>query len=142
MGVTRIDYQQSSRNTIFGRFYETNFEQPTTFDGKNALTLNSNAQHDRVYSLALGDTFLISPTVVSSFRVGANRSEIPKIVDKFATWPELGVAAPYNPAAAPRISVTGNGFAIGSGNSIINHDMTGPNYNVNEDISWVKKNHQ
>jgi len=142
MGVTKIDYQMSDKNTFFGRFYETNFEQPTTFDGKNALTLNSNAQHDRVYSMAFGDTYLISPTIVSSFRVGANRSEIPKIVDRFATWPELGVAAPYNPAAAPRISVTGNGFAIGSGNSIINHDMTGPNYNLNEDISWVKKNHQ
>jgi hypothetical protein len=79
---------------------------------------------------------------VSSFRASATRSEIPKITDNFATWPELGVNAPYNPAPAPRISVTGAGFAIGSGNSIINHDYTGPNLNFAEDISWVKGAHQ
>jgi hypothetical protein len=142
MGVTRIDYQQSDKNTIFGRFYVTNLDQPTTFDGKDALTLNSNTAHDRVYSLALGDTYLFSSNVVASFRVGVNRSEIPKITDNFATWPQLGVNAPFNPAAAPRVSVTGNGFGIGSGNSIINHDMTGPDPNIVGDISWVKGNHQ
>ena len=142
MGVARIDYQQSAKNSIFGRFYVTNFEQPSTFDGKNALTLNSNAQEDRVYSLALGDTYLIGSSLVSSFRIGENRAEIPKIVDNFATWPQLGVDAPYNPAPAPRISVTGQGFGIGSGNSIINHDMTGPNTNISEDLSFVHGNHQ
>lgn len=142
MGVARIDYQQSARNQIFGRFYVTNFSQPTTFDGKNALTLNSNAQEDRVYSLTLGDTYLFGSNIVSSFRIGENRAEIPKIVDNFATWPQLLVDAPYNPAPAPRISVTGQGFGIGSGNSIINHDMTGPDTNIAEDISFVRGNHQ
>ncbi|HEV3331030.1 MAG TPA: TonB-dependent receptor [Bryobacteraceae bacterium] len=142
MGVARIDYQQSAKNSIFGRFYVTNFQQPTTFDGKDALTLNSNAQSDRVYSLTVGDTYLIGSNIVSSFRIGENRAEIPKIVDNFATWPQLGVNAPYNPAPAPRISVTGQGFGIGSGNSIINHDMTGPDTNISEDLSLVHGSHQ
>jgi hypothetical protein len=142
MGVARIDYQQSPKNSIFGRFYITNFEQPSTFDGHDALTLNSNTQHDRVYSLTLGDTYLFGSNIVSSFRIGENRAEIPKIVDNFATWPQLLVDAPYNPAPAPRVSVTGQGFGIGSGNSIINHDMTGPNTNISEDISFVRGNHQ
>jgi hypothetical protein len=142
MGVAKIDYQQSEKNSIFGRFYVTNLNQASTFDGKDALTLNSNAQHDRVYSFALGDTYLITPNIVGSFRLGENRAEIPKIVDNFATWPDLLVNAPYNPAPAPRISVTGNGFGIGSGNSIINHDMTGPDTNISGDISWVKGSHQ
>ena len=142
MGVTKVDYQKSSKHSFFGRFYETNLEIPSTFDGKNALTLNSNAQHDRVYSLAIGDTYVFGSNVVNSFRVGANRAEVPKIVDTFKTWPELGVNAPYNPAAAPRISVTGNGFGIGSGNAIINHDFTGPDPNIADDVSWVKGSHQ
>ena len=142
MGVARIDYQQSPKNSIFGRFYITNFEQPSTFDGHDALTLNSNTQHDRVYSLTLGDTYLFGSNIVSSFRIGENRAEVPKIVDNFATWPQLLVDAPYNPAPAPRVSVTGQGFGIGSGNSIINHDMTGPNTNISEDISFVRGNHQ
>ena len=142
MGVLRMDYQKSEKHTIFGRFYETNLESPYSFDGHNALTLQNNAQHDRVYSLAGGDTYLFSSTLVNSFHIGANRTEIPKIVDNFATWPQLGVNAPYNPAPAPRIAVSGTGFNIGSGNSIINHDYTGPDPNISDDISWIKGNHQ
>jgi hypothetical protein len=142
MGVARIDWQKSEKHTFFARYYETNLDSPSTFDGHNALTLNSNFAHDRVYSLSLGDTYLFSASVVNAFHLGANRTAIPKIVDNFATWPQLGVNAPYNPAPSPRVQVTGNGFNIGSGNSIINHDMTGPNPNLADDISWVKGDHQ
>jgi len=142
MGVAKVDYQISQKQSFFGRFYETNLEIPTTFDGKDALTLNSNAQHDRVYSGAFGDTYLVSNNIVNSWHLGVNRAAIPKITDNFATWPQLGVNAPYNPAPAPRISVTGNGFGIGGGNSIINHDMTGPDINIVDDVSWVKGSHQ
>ena len=142
MGVARIDYTQNDKSTIFGRAYVTNLNIPTTFQTGNALTLNSNAQLDRVSSLALGNTYLFSSNIVSSFHIGENRTTIPKITDDFATWPQLGVNAPYNPAAAPRLTVSGNGFAIGSGNSIINHDDTGPDTNIAEDLSWVKGDHQ
>jgi hypothetical protein len=142
MGVARIDYTQNEKSTIFGRAYVTNLNIPSTFQAGNALTLNSNQQLDRVSSLALGNTYLFSSTLVNSFRVGVNRASIPKITDDFATWPQLGVNAPYNPAPAPRVAVTGNGFSIGSGNSIINHANTGPDLNIVEDLSWVKGSHQ
>ncbi len=142
MGVIRMDYQKSEKHTIYGRFYETNLDSPSSFDGHDALTLQNNFAHDRVYSLAGGDTYLFSSTIVNSFHAGANRTEIPKIPDNFATWPQLLVNAPYNPAPAPRIAVTGTGFNIGSGNSIINHDFTGPNPNISDDVSWVKGSHQ
>jgi hypothetical protein len=142
MGVTRLDWQKSDKNSFFARFFVTNLHIDTTYDGKNALTLNSNAQQDRVYALSFGQTYLIGANLVSSLRLGLNRSEIPKIVDNFGTWPDLGVNAPFNPAPAPRISVTGNGFGIGSGNSIINSDVGGPNPHLSEDLSWIKGNHQ
>ena len=142
LGLARLDYQVTPRHSLFGRFYIANLDSPTTYDGKDALTLNTNTFHDRVYSLALGDTYLISANVVSSFRVGANRSELPKIPDNFATWKDLGVNANSFQAPNPRLSVTGNGFNIGSGSSILNIANTGPNYNLAEDISIVKGAHQ
>ena len=141
-GVMRVDYQRNDKNTMWWRYYETNLDIPSTFEPGNALTLNSNFQHDRVYSANFGQTYLLSASIVNSFHFGENRTAIPKIVDNFATWPQLGVNAPYNPAPAPRISVTGSGFGIGSGNSIINHDMTGPNTNIADDVSWIKGDHQ
>jgi Carboxypeptidase regulatory-like domain len=142
MVVSRLDWQQSDKHSMFTRFYITKLKIPTTYDGKNALTLNSNTQDDQVMAFVIGDTYLIGSGVVNSFRASVNRSAIPKIVDNFATWPELGVNAPYNPAPAPRIAVTGNAFNIGSGNSIINHDFTGPNYNFTNDVSFLKGSHQ
>src|SRR2546422_342306 len=136
MEITRLDWQASEKNSIFGRFFVTNLNIPTTFDGSNGLTLNRNGQSDRVYALSIGSTYLISANVVNSFRIGANRQEIPKIPDRFATWPELGVNAPFNPDTEPRITVAGgnvgaggaavasggggNGFNIGGGFAIIN----------------------
>src|SRR3989475_3285895 len=157
MEIARLDWQASEKNSIFGRFFVTNLNIPTTFDGSNALTLSRNGQADRVYALSIGSTYLISANVVSSFRIGANRQEIPKIPDRFATWPELGVNAPFNPDTEPRITVAGgivgaggagntggggNGFNIGGGNAIINSDYGGPNPNISEDISWVRGSHQ
>ena len=143
MEVVKLDYTKSDRNSWFGRFFVTDLQIPSTYDGKNALTMNANGQSDRVYALSIGNTFLISQNVVSSFRVGANRSKILKITDKLGTWPEFGVNAPYSPDTEPRITVTGgNGFAIGSGSSIINWDIGGPNPSVSEDISWARGNHQ
>src|SRR5438552_14027926 len=140
MEIARLDWQASEKNSIFGRFFVTNLNIPTTFDGSNGLTLNRNGQSDWVYALSIGSTYLISANVVNSFRIGANRQEIPKIPDRFATWPELGVNAPFNPDTEPRITVAGgnvgtggaasggggNGFNIGGGSAIINTDYGGP----------------
>src|SRR5512138_2840466 len=40
MGVTRLDWQKNDKNSIFGRFFVTNLHIDSTYDGKNALTLN------------------------------------------------------------------------------------------------------
>src|SRR5437588_3579896 len=143
MEVARLDWQASDKHSIFGRFFVTNLNIPTTFDPSNALTLSRNGQADRVYALSIGSTYLISSNVVNSFHIGATRQEIPKVTDRFATWPELGVNAPFNPDTEPRIAVTGgNGYNIGGGNAIINGDHGGPNPNITEDISWVRGSHQ
>ncbi|PYS16317.1 MAG: hypothetical protein DMG15_02550 [Acidobacteria bacterium] len=157
MEVARLDWQKSEKHSIFGRFFVTNLNIPTTFDGSNGLTLNRNGQADRVYALSIGSTYLISGNVVSSFRLGATRQEIPKVPDRFATWPELGVNAPFNPDTEPRITVAGgnvgaggamntggggNGFNIGGGSAIVNTDYGGPNPNISEDISWARGSHQ
>src|SRR5262245_24762058 len=143
MEVARLDWQASTSHSIFGRFFVTNLSIPTTFDPSNALTLSRNGQADRVYALSIGSTYLISPNIVSSFHMGASRQEIPKVPDRFATWPELGVNAPFNPDAEPRFAVSGvNGFNIGGGNAIINTDYGGPNPNFSEDISWARGSHQ
>src|SRR5205807_9768533 len=125
MEVARLDWQKSEKHSIFGRFFVTNLNIPTTYDGVNGLTLNRNGQSDRVYALSIGSTYLISSNVVSSFHIGANRQEIPKVTDRLATWPGLCVNAHLNPDAEPRTVVAG-GYNLGRGNAIIIGDFGGP----------------
>src|SRR5205823_3380154 len=136
LGVSRIDYQKSEKQSMFVRLNIANLNVPTTYDGKNPLTVNTVATEDRVYSLAVGDTYLIGTNIVSSFRAGMNRTEILRPPDNFASWADLGaqnVSALAGKTA--RLSVTGNGFAIGSGNSVPVLEYTGPNTNLAGDIS-------
>ncbi len=142
MGVGKIDYQKSDKQSMYIRAYATDLLIPATLIPGNALTLNSNTQHDRVYALAYGDTYLINANMVNSFRLGANRSEIPKVPSNLATWAQLGVNA-VSLDTEPRFTISGgNGFGIGGGNAIINHDQGGPNPSINNDFSWIRGNHQ
>jgi hypothetical protein len=78
-GLARIDYQQSSKNTIFGRYFITNWNEPpgnaNLPPAEGGLLIAAiDGQADRVQNLTLGDTYLITPNMVNSFRATANRS--------------------------------------------------------------------
>lgn len=140
--VVKMDYQINEKHSIFGRAMVSLLDIGSSYDGKNALTVSQTASHFRSASLTIGDTYLIGSNIVSSFRIGATRMDAPKIPDNFATWQDLGVNASSFLAPTIRLTVSGNGFAIGSGNSIAGAANTGPNFNLVEDISWSKGSHQ
>jgi hypothetical protein len=78
-GLARVDYQQSSKNTIFGRYFITNWNQPPGAPNLPAaagglLIAAIDGQADRVQNLTLGDTYLVTPNVVNSIRATGNRS--------------------------------------------------------------------
>ena len=143
LAVARADYQKSDKHSLFLRFQVANYQAPSTYVPGNELTANANAQADRFYSLAFGDTYLIGSSMVNSFHLGATRASIVKVPDNISTWPKLGVNAAYNPDTEPAAVVTGgNGFNDASGSDIINTDYSGPNPHVSDDVSWVKGTHQ
>jgi carboxypeptidase family protein/TonB-dependent receptor-like protein len=142
-GIARIDYQLAAKHSMYGRLVESNLDQASTYDGSDALTLNISAGHWRVSSLAVGDTYLIAPAIVNSFRVGVNRVAAPKIADDFGTWKDFGIDANSFATKVIGISVTGGGgFAFGGGGDIYGIANTGPNMSYADDVSWVKGAHQ
>jgi len=142
LGVARVDYQKSDKHSIFGRTVVSDLKLPSTYDGKNGLTLSQAAANYRTYLVALGDTYVFGPGIVSAFRLGVNRMVITKPPDEFSSWQQLGVNASPLAGDTVRITVTGNGFAVGTGNSVPNRAIQGPNPNIAEDLSWVKGAHQ
>jgi Carboxypeptidase regulatory-like domain len=85
--IGRIDWQRTSKDTIFGRYFIGKFSQPSTYDPNSPnklLTMTVVQLADLDQNAALGDTHIISAAMVSTFRVffgrtGANRSSDPRI---------------------------------------------------------------
>ena len=103
-GLARIDYHQSNKNTIFGRYFITNWIQPPGNanlppSAGGLLIAAIDGQSDRVQSLTLGDTYIFSPNWVNNFRVTGNRSV--NITDENSTvdMNDLFAAAGISPSA-------------------------------------------
>jgi Carboxypeptidase regulatory-like domain len=73
LGVGRLDYQISSKQTIFGRYLMGNSDQPLV--GTAVLQIaNKIVQKNRAQSLVIGDTYTGKPNVVNSLHLTALRT--------------------------------------------------------------------
>ena len=144
LGVVRLDYQQSAKNTIFGRYSVGKLHNFSTYDGKNPLSINNYGVDDLNYQFALGDTYLIGSNMVSSLRLSGSRTNVVKLEDNYKSLAEFG--ANYTPIGGHVIYTTvagvGGGFTIGSTAAVPGQAHTGLNPSLSEDLSWVKGSHQ
>ncbi len=139
--TSRVDWQASSNNSVFGRFTYAKLKTGSTFDGKNPLSIANYGNNDLDYGLVIGDTWVISPSLVSSLRVGANRTNIVKIPDNYQSWSSFG--ANISPLAGNIIAIAaGNQFAVGGGAASPGQSHNGPLWSIYEDINWIKGAHQ
>ena len=74
----RLDYQISDKQTLFARYLVTKIDRkvPYEINSTNVLATTGTGADDMAQSLALGDTFVISPTMVNSFRAFGNRTGV------------------------------------------------------------------
>jgi hypothetical protein len=141
--VARVDYQINTKQSFFGRATTAVLDSPTTYDGKNPLTLNTNATANKVYTLNLGHTYLISSNIINSIRIAASRTGLTRTPDNFYNWAGLGAnMTDVGSGKTIRLTVNGNGFTIGGVNGNPGAAFTGPNPQVAEDLSIIKGSHQ
>src|SRR5260370_29728601 len=73
--IGRVDWLQSSRNTIFGRYFISDYDNPPSYTD-NILTTTRAGLADRTQTVTVGDHFSISPTFVTAARATFNRLAI------------------------------------------------------------------
>jgi len=140
-GVARIDWSQGSKNTVFGRYFISDFADPPVFDGANLLTTTKAGQLARSQSLVLGDTFTISPTMVNSIHATANRMAIFRGPAGNVPNPAaLGINVP-SPVANDLVVSISNYFNVESGTATAGH-FNNNSVHIAEDIDWTKGKHQ
>ena len=147
----RIDYQVSDKQSIFGRYLATRIDTavPFTLAPNDLLTTGGSGAtqpigfgtDDLAQSITIGDTYVLSPTMVNSFRayvnrVGANTPGATYFGPKAAGINTFSYVPDYT-----YVSVQG-GFTIGGANFTANSFDTVTNFGVNEDVNVVRGSHQ
>ncbi len=67
-GVGRVDWQRTASDSIFFRYYLTDYNLEAFYNKTNLLTAGNPGLRDRVQSVTAGDTYLINSKMVNVFR--------------------------------------------------------------------------
>ena len=140
--VGKVDYQLNDKQSLFFRLLDTKENLPSTDSISPNLLSAAGGQNQLAQSYAIGHTYVISPTLVQSFRVGVNRTATTGIPVNLFSWCDAGVqmwcASPHG-LSSFGLSITG-GFNLSGSTSNNYWRMT--SYAVNDDLSWIKGSHQ
>jgi hypothetical protein len=139
----KIDYQVSEKQTIFGRYNALVLRGPAAYGlSHNILSTIQNGFDNLFQSYSIGDTYLIGPTTVNSFRLGILRAGVHRFNDDFFSGCDLGVQM-YCTVPHQSIFAVTNGFNINapSGSATPNSPTT-TTYVANDDVNLVRGAHQ
>ncbi|HEX5431587.1 MAG TPA: TonB-dependent receptor [Bryobacteraceae bacterium] len=139
-GIARGDYQVTSKQSVYLRYYVSHSLQPTTYDGKNPLSMTFSGADDLVNSGVFGHTYVITPNVLNALHATFNRSAVAKTQVPLFDGPSLGIKMTTLVPGHFVPSVTG---AIG-GPSVFSYAAFDPttDYQLSDDLSVVKGSHQ
>lgn len=139
--VGKVDFQQSAKNSLFGRYIRTGMTQvPAYVLEHDPLATTSGGRDNLAQTFTLGDTYLINSAMVNSFHAAVNRTGIHRQNAPYYGANDVGVNVYSSVPKFLIMSVTG-GFSMGSGIEIESRYAT-TTYELGDDVSWVKGNHQ
>src|SRR5439155_1941426 len=114
-GLAKIDYNLSTKQTMFVRYLYAVYDNPGTFDGSNALTLSRTGQNNQVHSIVYGHNYILSGNTLNSLHVTYNRTLNDRPLPEFFTATDLGSRMFSTLKGYVGVSVNGTGFSIGAG---------------------------
>ncbi|MGC1188740.1 MAG: hypothetical protein WA871_15250 [Candidatus Acidiferrales bacterium] len=82
--VGRVDFVVSSKQTLFGRYFIDDFDDPdanTLAGGTNLLLTNNPGLFQRAQSFTLGDSYSVTPTTTNTLHLTWNRRRDDREVD-------------------------------------------------------------
>jgi len=140
LGLTRIDYQASAKHTLFARYYIAHLEQSSTYNNNDPLTITAPFVSDNYQFFVVGDTYLFSPTTISSFHVSLNRGSVVKGSPPFFSAKDLGVN--MTPMVPGFVVITATGYFNAGSNAAPPGHVQTTTPQVTEDISMVRGAHE
>jgi Carboxypeptidase regulatory-like domain len=112
--IGRVDWNQSAKNTIFGRYFFSDYKSPAAFGG-NFLVTTQRGVLDRAQSATIGDTYSITPNTLNSLHLAWTRLAITRgAAPDMKNLADFGVNVFQATANAIDLSISGY-FNIGCG---------------------------
>jgi hypothetical protein len=140
MGLAKVDYQISSKQSFFGRYYVTHSLTPSSFTGTQ-LSVQNAGTDDMVNSVVLGHTYILGAGALNSFHATLDRVGITKFQVPIPTPTDIGVQNMYEPLPHyANINITGD-FQSAGGFATPGLVAT-TTYQFSDDFSLVKGAHQ
>jgi hypothetical protein len=139
--VSKLDYNLSTKHSVFGRYIGAFFDQPPGYQlSNNLLSTPARGSSLKVNSLVFGDTYLPSSNTVNALRATWNRTTDLKKPASFFAASDLGVNIWNDPPDYMTIAVTGGFNLGGAGSSYLHWAWT--TFQLSDDLSVIKGNHQ
>src|SRR6516225_4434402 len=139
--IGRVDWIQTSKNSIYGRYFADAYKNPATYDGKNLLTTTQAGNLELAQSATIGDNYTFGPRTLNSFHATFNRRRDDRGPTDIPINPTLLGVNMYS--AVPNfllLSVTG-GFSTFCGTCAPGH-FNMNSYEVADDVDVIRGRHQ
>jgi hypothetical protein len=139
--IGRIDYVQSQKNSMYGRYYIYDFTVQTVFNGSNLLTTQAAGQVGRSQTFTYGDTYIFNSATLNSFhatfaRRRDNRGAAPNDINP--TTLGINMTAPLPNFLFLTVS---NYFSVGCGTCSPGH-FNSNTFQVSDDVNKVRGKHE
>jgi hypothetical protein len=137
----KVDYSFSAKHSMFVRYMLSNNDTPLFYDPSNPLfTGSTTGQTNKIQSVVVGDTYVVSPTMVSNSHIAVNRGYNPRYIPAFKTPADFGIPISSFIPAQMNLSIT-NGVTLAGGASNPGYFNT-LDYSGSEDVTLVRGKHQ
>ncbi len=136
--ITRIDSTINAKNSIYGRYFLDGYTLPAFYSPTNLLITTQSGNNERAQALTIGETYIISQSMVNSFHVTATR------VRNNRGPSEAGINAKTIGSdvyqlypVALTVSAT-NSWSTGAAHAFFNVNT----FSFADDINWIHGKHQ
>ncbi len=142
--VGKLDYQWSTKHSIFGRYIATNVVTPPPFSlaaaEQNLLVTRQGGRDNLAQTFTVGENFVINPTTLNAVRFAFNRTSIHRTSTDFFSAPEVGINIFSYMPHYMLLTVT-NGFQLGGGTESQSTFKTNA-WQISDDVTLVRGSHQ
>jgi hypothetical protein len=139
MWMVRIDWNQSSKHTLYGTYYDDKNTRSNPFAaGGNIPSYISESFEQNTRHFTLNDTYTFNPRLLNQFTGTMLRTTSNQLQTRTVNPSEFGINMPqYVPTGAVSVDVGGN-FALGSG---FTTRFLNTNWQFKDSLNWIKGRH-